>query len=78
MVASPATRARDELAEMFCKRMPSIIRLATAELAEIRERQAEMSEWLISPQHLHGISRARPGVATAAFVLQIAHDECGS
>jgi hypothetical protein len=42
------TRARDDLAEMFCKRMASITKLSKAELDEIRERQAEMSERLIT------------------------------
>jgi hypothetical protein len=48
MVHVARTRARDDLAEMFCKRMASITKLAKAELAEIRERQAEMSERLIT------------------------------
>jgi hypothetical protein len=48
MVHVARMRARDDLAEMFCKRMASITKLAKAELAEIRERQAEMSERLIS------------------------------
>jgi TnpA family transposase len=42
------TRARDDLAEMFCKRMAQVTKLAKAELAEIREHQAEMSERLIT------------------------------
>ncbi|MCA1698105.1 MAG: hypothetical protein LC790_04055, partial [Actinobacteria bacterium] len=42
------TRARDDLAEMFCKRMGQVTKLAKAELAEIREHQAEMSERLIT------------------------------
>jgi len=41
------TRARDDLAEMFCKRMAQVTKLAKDELAEIREHQAEMSERLI-------------------------------
>ena len=48
MVHVARTRARDDLAEMFCKRMASITKLAKAELDEIRERQAEMSERLIT------------------------------
>jgi len=32
---------------MFCKRMASVTKLAKAELAEIREREAEISERLI-------------------------------
>jgi hypothetical protein len=48
MVHVARTSARDDLAEMFCKRMASITKLAKAELDEIRERQAEMSERLIT------------------------------
>ena len=48
MVHVARTRARDDLAEMFCKRMASITKLAKAELDEIRERQAEISERLIT------------------------------
>ena len=51
MVHASRTRARDDLAEMFCKRMASITKLAKGELDEIRERQAEMSERLISTYH---------------------------
>jgi len=47
MVHVARTRARDDLAEMFCKRMVSVTKLAKAELAEIREREAEISERLI-------------------------------
>jgi hypothetical protein len=47
MVHVARMRARDDLAEMFCKRMAQVTKLAKAELAEIRERQAEMSERLI-------------------------------
>jgi len=41
MVHVARTRARDDLAEMFCKRMASVTKLAKAELAEIREREGE-------------------------------------
>ena len=47
MVHVARTRARDDLAEMFCKRMASVTKLAKAELAEIREHEAEISERLI-------------------------------
>jgi Tn3 transposase DDE domain/Domain of unknown function (DUF4158) len=47
MVHFARTRARDDLAEMFCKRMASVTKLAKAELAELREREAEISERLI-------------------------------
>jgi hypothetical protein len=48
MVHVARTRARDDLAQMFCKRMAQVTKLAKAELDEIRERQAEMSERLIT------------------------------
>ncbi len=41
------TRARDELADMFCKRVAVITKRARAELDEIRERAREISERLI-------------------------------
>jgi hypothetical protein len=41
------TRARDELAEMFCKRVALIIKRAKAELDEIRAEGREISERLI-------------------------------
>jgi TnpA family transposase len=47
MVHVARTRARDDLAEMFCKRMASVTKLAKAELAELREREAEISERLL-------------------------------
>ena len=48
MVHVARTRARDDLVEMFCKRMAQVTKLAKAELAEIREQQAEISERLIT------------------------------
>ena len=48
MVHVARTLARDDLAEMFCKRMAQVTKLAKAELAEIREQQAEISERLIT------------------------------
>ena len=42
------TRARDDLAEMFCKRMAQVTKHAKAELADLHERQAEISERLIT------------------------------
>ena len=41
------TRARDDLAEMLCKRVSSIVKKAKAELEEIRLRQRAVSERLI-------------------------------
>lgn len=40
-------QARDDLAEMLCKRVSSIVKKAKAELEEIRLRQREVSERLI-------------------------------
>jgi hypothetical protein len=40
-------QARDDLAEMFCKRVASITKRARTELDEIRARQEEISERLI-------------------------------
>lgn len=47
MVHAARTRALDDLAEMFCKRMASIKKRAKTELDDIRARQAEISERLI-------------------------------
>ena len=41
------TRARDELAEMFCKRMALITKRARTELEQLREQGRELSERLI-------------------------------
>ena len=40
-------RARDDLAEMLCKRMAAIVKKARTELEEIRLQQRETSERLI-------------------------------
>jgi hypothetical protein len=53
MVHVARTQARDDLAEMFCKRMASITKRAKAELDEIRASQAEISERLIG--HYRGV-----------------------
>src|SRR5205085_11012478 len=47
LVHTAQGKARDELAELFCKRMASITKRARNELEEIRERHAEMSDRLI-------------------------------
>ena len=47
MVHAARMKARDDLAEMFCKRMASITKRAKEELDAIRERQRELSERLI-------------------------------
>ncbi|MDD0148553.1 hypothetical protein PSY31_22970, partial [Shigella flexneri] len=41
-------RARDDLAEMFCKRVASMTKNAKAHLEEIREQQRAITERLIS------------------------------
>jgi TnpA family transposase len=47
LVHTARMRARDDLAEMLCKRMASIVKKARTELEEIRLRQRETSEQLI-------------------------------
>ena len=47
LVHTARMRARDDLAEMLCKRMAAIVKKARAELEEIRLRQRETSERLI-------------------------------
>ncbi|MDQ6836938.1 MAG: hypothetical protein M3137_00990 [Actinomycetota bacterium] len=47
MVHSAQTGARDDLAEMFCKRIASITKRAKTELDEILDRELEVSERLI-------------------------------
>jgi TnpA family transposase len=47
LVHTARTRARDDLAEMLCKRVASIVKKARAELEEIRLRQRAVSERLI-------------------------------
>ena len=47
LVHTARMRARDDLAEMLCKRVASIVKKAKAELEEIRLRQRAMSERLI-------------------------------
>jgi Domain of unknown function (DUF4158) len=47
MVHAARTRARDDLAEMNCKRIASITKQAKTELDDIRARQEEISERLI-------------------------------
>lgn len=61
-------QARDDLTEMFCKRIASITKRARTELEELRTRQLEMSEKLITNYRevlLHLDPRAE-GVATSA------------
>ena len=47
LVHTARTRARDDLAEMLCKRVASIVKKAKDELEEIRLRQRAVSERLI-------------------------------
>ena len=73
------TRARDELADMFCKRMAVITKRAKAELEEIREQGREISERLIEHYrellgHLHprgpGGADARRTLAAARAAIE--------
>lgn len=66
------TRARDDLAEMFCKRMASITKRAKTELEEIRAREAEISDRLIGHYRdvlVHLDPRSTDGSKTAALDL---------
>jgi hypothetical protein len=47
LIHAARTRARDDLAEMLCKRVASIVKKARTELEEIRLRQRAVSERLI-------------------------------
>jgi hypothetical protein len=47
LVHSARMRARDDLAEMLCKRVAVNLKKAKAELEEIRQRQRATSERLI-------------------------------
>jgi hypothetical protein len=47
LVYGAQTRARDELAEMFCKRMAAVSKRARGELDRLREEGRELSERLI-------------------------------
>lgn len=65
--------ARDDLAEMFCKRIASINKRARTELEDIQKRQAEISERLIEHYRdvlLHLDPRSPTGgQATSAVAL---------
>ncbi|MER6582723.1 hypothetical protein [Nonomuraea sp. NPDC001023] len=58
-------RARDDLAEMLCKRMASHVKRAKAELEEIRARQRATSERLIGT-YRQVLERLDPGSETSA------------
>ncbi|MEU7835604.1 hypothetical protein [Nonomuraea sp. NPDC049129] len=65
-------RARDDLAEMLCKRMASHVKRAKAELEEIRARQRATSERLIGT-YRQVLERLDPGSeASAAGVEAVA------
>jgi hypothetical protein len=68
------TRAPDDLAEMFCKRMASITKRARTELDDIRALQTEMSEWLIAHYRevLAHLDPRSPGAAQAEEALRLA------
>jgi Domain of unknown function (DUF4158) len=71
MVRLARTRARDDLAEMFCKRMASVTKLAKAELADLREQEAEISERLIiSYRSVLGCLDPRSETVDAAAALR--------
>jgi hypothetical protein len=54
------TRARDELAELFCKRMAAITKRARSELEQLREQGRELSERLID-HYRELLERLDPG-----------------
>ena len=54
------TRARDELAEMFCRRMAAITKRARGELDRLREEGRELSERLID-HYRELLERLDPG-----------------
>ncbi|MBF8190094.1 hypothetical protein ITP53_31075 [Nonomuraea sp. K274] len=58
-------RARDDLAEMLCKRMASHVKRAKAELEEIGARRRATSERLIGTYH-QMLERLDPGSETSA------------
>ena len=47
LVNTAQARARDDLAQMLCKRMSGTVKKAKAQLEDIRERQRALSEKLI-------------------------------
>ena len=74
IVHAARTRAHDDLAEMFCKRMASITKRARTELDDIRARQAEMSERLIAHYRevLAHLDPRSAGAVEAAEALRLA------
>ena len=67
------TRARDELAEMFCKRVALIIKRAKAELDEIRAEGREISERLI--EHYREVLRhLDPRAGSGVRALELARE----
>ena len=76
MIHTARKRARDDLAEMFCKRVSSIAKRAKTELDDIRARQAEISERLIEHYRdiLVHLDPRSPKAAEAAVALQLARE----
>lgn len=70
------TRARDELAEMFCKRMAAITKRARGELDRLREEGRELSEQLIAHYRelLERLDPARGGSADPVVALALARE----
>lgn len=68
LVHAARMRARDDLAEMLCKRVVSNLKKAKAQLEEIRERQRATSERLIGTYRtvLEHLDPQRPAVAGQA------------
>jgi hypothetical protein len=67
------TRARDELADMFCKRMAAVTKRARSELEALREQAREISERLI--EHYREVLRQldpRSALADGQDVLELA------
>ncbi|MCA1680204.1 MAG: DUF4158 domain-containing protein [Actinobacteria bacterium] len=68
------TRARDDLAEMFCKRMAQVTKRAREQLEEIHKNQAEMSERLIGHYRdvLAQLDPRNPAAMQASTALELA------
>jgi len=61
LVHTARSRARDDLAQMLCKRMAVSVKKAKDQLEEFRRRQRSVMEQLIGAyqQVLHGLARTR-------------------
>jgi hypothetical protein len=74
LVRVAQTRARDELAEMFCKRLAAITKRARSELEALREQGRGISERLIEHYRelLGHLDPRGPGGADAERTLALA------